>query len=94
MKLWLAIRRWLGFPAFEYDVWVDTFMVADFHISVVDYMAREDFVEWANENCGAKNWRIDFDAETTSLKMDPNYPKVLVQFRYPKHALLFKMSWI
>lgn len=93
MSIWLKIRRWLGFPAFEYDVWVDTFVVADFYMNVTDYMAREDFTEWADENCGRKNWRIDFHAEPTEFKYDPYNPKILVQFRYSKHAMLFKMSW-
>lgn len=93
MKLWLAIRRFFGFPAFEYELWVDTFVIADFYMTVSDYMVREDFASWADEYLGNKNWKVDFYAEPTEFKYDPYNPKILIKFRHAKHATLFKMTW-
>jgi len=88
MNIWRRIRRWLGFPGFDYQVQT-SYQFADYYLHVMDLTVREDVAIWLNKAIGEKNWKVDmgeYDAVEPSC--------MTFKFRHSNHAVLFKVSWL
>lgn len=84
-KLWNKVRRWLGFPGFDYTVETDVNRFADYYLHIMDMDIRPEIAEWLDEEFARKNWKAEFSEEGS---------RVIFKFRYVSHATHFKLSWV
>ncbi len=87
MSFWRKLRRLLGFPGFDYQVYT-SYQFAEFDTLTLGMIVREDVVDWLDRKMGRKNWRVDFDA----YEDGPAY-EMKFEFRHQRDAMLFKLSW-